>query len=188
MKIVWNQQIYKWKFLEMELLEVEKEDWKTTKRESVKRINSQPVVSSLVENITNNTFVLVEQFRAPVNKRVIELVAWVCDKPWYTSEQIIREEIMEETWYNAKKIELLLRNAPKSPWMIWELWDTYYSQVEWERWEQRLEDFENIDVLEFEKKDLIPYLKAKEKEWILISSWIFTVIWSMLARWINILK
>jgi hypothetical protein len=72
--------------------------------------------------------------------------------------------------------------------MIAELWDTFYAKVIWERWEQRLEDTESIEVLEFEKKDLNKFLESKRKEGILISSWIYTVIWSMLARGINIIE
>lgn len=188
MKITWRETVYDWKFLEMEILNIKNPDWKESKYESVRRKNNQAVVSALVENVTNNTFVLVEQFRAPVNKKVIELVAWVCDKPWFSKTQIITEEIIEETGYTATEIIKIIENSPKSPGMIAELWDTFYAKVIWERWEQRLEDTESIEVLEFEKKDLNRFLDSKRKEWILVSSWIYTVIWAMLARWINILK
>jgi len=178
---------YNWKFTKVEIHEIESRTWEKFPWEVVKRTNDNPVVSALVENITNNTFVLVEQYRPPVWKKVVELVAWVCDKPNYSKEDIIRAEILEETWYTAMQIEFLLANTPKSPWIISELWNTFYAQVEWERQTQDLQDNEEIEVLEFEKKDLNRFLASKQKEWILVSSWIYTVIWKLLADWRNIL-
>lgn len=188
MEIIWDNTIYKWKFIEMWVLDIEKANWQVWKWEYAKRKNNQSAVSALVENITNNSFVLVEQFRWPVNKKVIELVAGLCDKEWYSKEQIITEEILEETWYTATQIMHLIENSPQSAGIISELWDTFYAKVEWKRWAQCLWDFESIDVLEFEKKDLNKFLNSKRKEWVLISDWIYTVIWNMLARWINILN
>ena len=186
MEIIWRKNVYKWKFTKVDIADMKLNNWNIIPYEIVSRINNIPAVSALIENITNNTFVLVEQYRAPVDKKVIELVAWICDKP-IPYIDIIREEIQEETWYIAKNIELIMANNPNSPWIISELSNKYYAQVEWERWKQRLEDSEEIKVLEFEKMDLFKYLQSKEKEWILISSGIYSVIWNMLSRWINIL-
>jgi hypothetical protein len=83
---------------------------------------------------------------------------------------------------------LLIENSPKSPWIISELGSSYYAQVSGERWTQDLQDNEEIKVLEFEKTDLNKFLDSKRKEWILVSSWIYTIIWAMLSRGINILK
>lgn len=179
---------YEWKFTKVEIHEIESSSWEKFLWEVVKRINNNPVVSALVENITNDTFVLVEQYRPPVWKKVIELVAWVCDKVWATKEDIIKAEILEETGYTAQHIELIIQNSPKSPWIISELWNNYYAQVIWEAWFQDLQDNEEIKVLEFEKNDLNRFLKSKQKEWILVSSWIYTVIWGLLARGRNILN
>ena len=177
---------YEGKFTKVEIHEVETNSWETFPWEVVKRTNDNPVVSALVENITNNTFVLVEQYRPPVWKKVVELVAWVVDKQGYSKEDIIRAEILEETGYTAQQIELLLENTPKSPGIISELGNTYYAQVIWERQNQDLQDNEEIEVLEFEKQDLNKFLESKQKQWILISSWIYTVIWKLLANGVNI--
>lgn len=179
---------YEGKFTKVELHEVKTNSWEVFPWEVVKRTNNNPVVAALVENITNNTFVLVEQYRPPVWKKVVELVAWVCDKPWLSKEDIIRSEILEETGYTTEQIELIIKNSPKSPWIISELWDSYYTQVSWEPWIQDLQDNEKIEVLEFEKKDLNKFLDSKRKEWILVSSWIYSIIWALLARWRNILN
>ena len=178
---------YEWKFTKVEIHEIESSSWEKFPWEVIKRTNNNPVVSALIENITNDTFVLVEQYRPPVWKKVVELVAWVCDKAWISKEDIIRAEILEETGYTAQQIELIIQNSPKSPWIISELWDSYYAKVIWEAWFQDLQDNEEIKVLEFEKKDLNRFIDSKRKEWILVSSWIYTVTWGLLARWRNIL-
>jgi 8-oxo-dGTP pyrophosphatase MutT (NUDIX family) len=179
---------YDGKFTKVEIHEVETESWEKFPWEVVKRTNDNPVVSALVENITNNTFVLVEQYRPPVWKKVVELIAWVVDKAWYSKEDIIKAEILEETGYTAQQIQLLIENSPKSPGIISELNSSYYAQVTWERWQQNLQDNEAIEVLEFEKQDLNKFLDSKKKEWILVSSEIYTIIWAMMSRGINILK
>ena len=179
---------YEGKFTKVEIHEIEAKTWEKFPWEVVKRTNNNPVVSALVENITNSTFVLVEQYRPPVWKRVVELVAWVCDKAEYSKEDIIRAEILEETGYTAEQIQLIMENSPKSPGIISELGNTYYAQVIWERANQDLQDNEEIKVLEFEKQDLNRFLASKQKEWILVSTWIYSVIWNMLARGINILE
>lgn len=187
MKKIWQKTIWEWKFTKIELQTFMNKQWKEIDWEVVKRTNNNPVVAALVENITNNTFVLVEQFRIPVWKKVIELVAWVCDKPNLTKEDIIREEIIEETWYIPKKIELIMQDIPKSPWIISELATDFYAQVKWIPWNQNLQWDEEIEVLEFDKKDLNKYLDSKRKQWILISSWIYSIIWKMISEWRNIL-
>jgi hypothetical protein len=188
MKTIDKKVVYDWKFTQMQIHRVQGNNWNIHDWEIVNRKNNNPVVAALVENITNWTFVLVEQYRAAVWKKVVELVAWVCDKIDYSKENIIRAEILEETWYTAKQIQLLMENTPESPWIISELWTTYYAQVTWEKWTQKLEDSESIEVLEFEKQDLNQFLDSKRKEWILVSTGIYSVLWNMFSKGINILN
>lgn len=187
MKRIWTENVYTWKYIKTDIAQIEYNSWKVIPWEVVSRINDIWVVAALVENITNNSFVLVEQYRAWVNNKVVELVAGLCDKD-ISNENIIREEILEETWYTIKQIELIIKESPKSPGIMSEIANTYYAQVEWIRWKQRLGDAEEIEVLEFPKIDLIKYLESKQKEWILVSSWIYSIIWKMLAEWKNILE
>ena len=63
-------------------------------------------MGALVENISRQTFVLVEQFRPLMNARVIECVAGLVDSG-NTPEQAIAKEILEETGYTARQIESL---------------------------------------------------------------------------------
>lgn len=61
-----------------------------------------------MENISRNTFILVEQFRPLVDARVIELVAGLVD-PEMTPEEAILKEIREETGYVSQRAHFLLQ-------------------------------------------------------------------------------
>ncbi len=179
MKVIWEKIIHQWRFLDYKEVNIILPNWKSWIWEKVSR--SHPwVVGALVEHIENHTYVLVEQFRPAVNKRVIELVAWIIDKPWKTNEDIIREEIQEETWYIAKNIAFIT-SWPKSPWLTDEISFDYYAQVSWERWKQNLWNSEDIKVIEVVKSDLDRFLLDKEKSGILVSQSIYAMLYKILT-------
>lgn len=178
MKVIWENIIHKWRFLDFKETKLILTDWKEKIWEKVSR--KWPwAVWALVEHVDNQTFILVEQFRPPVNSRVLELVAWVIDKPWKTKEEIIAEEILEETWYIARSIEFVM-SWPKSPGMTDEMSYDYYARVSWPRWEQNLWESEDIEVIEVEKKDINRLLEAKQKSWVLVSPWISAMLYKLL--------
>lgn len=181
MKITWEKVVFEWKHLKFVEQGIIKPNWKPWVWEKVSRKHPW-VVWAFVEHIDNNTFIFVEQFRPPVNAKVLELVAWVIDKPWKSYEEIIVEEIREETWYIANHIEFVM-SWPKSPWMTDEISYDYYAQVNWVKKEQQLGDSESIEVVEFDKKDLDKVIKSKEKSWVLISPWIYVVLYKLLTIW-----
>lgn len=139
-------------------------------------------VSSLVENTSNKTFIFVEQYRRPLeywgnpNGRIVELVAGLVDKGWKTLEQIMSEEIREEIWYNAHSIEHIL-SSPKSAGQSTEYSHLFYSTVSWEAQTQILWASEDINVIEVAKKDIYTFINSKEREWIVVDSWIKTMLW-----------
>jgi 8-oxo-dGTP pyrophosphatase MutT (NUDIX family) len=105
--------------------------------------------------------------------------------PWFSKEQAIAKEILEETWYTAKNIYFLLK-WPKSPWMTNEFSYDYYVQVSWNRWEQSLEESEEwLKIIEIRNtiKELLKLCNKKEKEWVLISPWIWASVWKALTLW-----
>ena len=81
----------------------------------------------MVENISRNTFVLVEQFRPLVDAPVIELVAGLVD-PGMTPEEAILKEIREETGYVSERAHFLL-TGPKSAGLTNEMTLDFYVQV-----------------------------------------------------------
>lgn len=80
-----------------------------------------------MENISRNTFILVEQFRPLVDAHVIELVAGLVD-PGMTPEEAILKEIREETGYVGEHAHFLLQ-GPKSAGLTNETTLDYYVAV-----------------------------------------------------------
>lgn len=181
MQVIWEKTVFEWRHLKFVEQEIINPNWQIWTWEKVSRKHPW-VVWAFVENTENNSIILVEQFRPPVNARVLELVAWVIDKPWLSSEEIIVEEIREETWYITNYVEFIM-SWPKSPWMTDEISYDYYAQVSWKRNNQQLWESESIEVVEFDKKDLNKILQSKEKSWILISQWIYVVLYKLLTMW-----
>lgn len=176
--------IYSWKFLDFVHTSQTLANWEEKIWEWVNRKWNWKVVAGLVENIENWTFVLIEQFRPLVNSKVLELVAWLVDQ-WFSEEEAIAKEILEETWYQAEKVEFLLK-WPVSPWMSNEFINYYYAKVSWKRWKQVLEQWEEgIQVIEIKNKvsELMEFCDLKEKEWYMISPIIWTAVWKALALW-----
>jgi ADP-ribose pyrophosphatase len=156
------------------------ETWKTW--EWVERRWTWQVVWALVENISRNTFVLVEQFRPLMNAQVIECVAWLID-PWYSPEDAIAKEILEETGYIAQRVDYLFK-WPKSAGITTEQTLDYYAQVTWNPWEQQLEESEAWLIVHETKNSLIDlkrFLEEEEKKWKYISPGIWSVIWKALV-------
>lgn len=175
MKIIWERIIHKWRFLDFKEVEILLPNWNKKKWEKVSR--KWPwAVWALVEHTKNNTFVFVEQFRPAIWKKVLELVAWVIDKPWKSLKEIISEEIREETWYVADKIDFIM-SWPKSPWLTDEMSYDFFVEVSWEKQPQQLWEYEDIEVIEFSKKNINNSLSLKEKSWVLISPWIYAMLY-----------
>ncbi|MDD3646495.1 MAG: NUDIX hydrolase [Candidatus Gracilibacteria bacterium] len=178
MKVIGENIIHKGRFLDFKETKLILTDGKEKIWEKVSR-KGPGAVGALVEHVDNQTFILVEQFRPPVNSRVLELVAGVIDKPGKTKEEIIAEEILEETGYIARSIEFVM-SGPKSPGMTDEMSYDYYARVSGPRGEQNLGESEDIEVIEVEKKDINRLLEAKQKSGVLVSPGISAMLYKLL--------
>lgn len=138
--------------------------------EGVFRKGTGKVVGAVVENISHNTFILVEQFRPLVDARVIELVAGLVD-PGMNPEDAIIKEIREETWYIWERAHFLL-SGPKSAGITNESTLDYYVAVKGKPWLQELETSER-GLIVHECRNTLPelkkFLESEEKLWKLIS-------------------
>ena len=177
MKVIWQEVIHKWKFLDYTLLDVEKNNGTVWKYEMVTR--GKEVVSALIENVDTETYIFIEQFRPPVRWKVLGLVAWVCDKEGKNLEEIIQEEVVEESGYPQNQIQSIdfISRWPKSAWMSDEIGNTYHIKVNGERWEQKLESTEDINVLEIKKEEIDDFIKERQQSWELISPEIYTALY-----------
>lgn len=172
--------IHPWKWLNMVSVEHPSNPGKLW--EWVFRKGTGQVVWAVVENISRNTFVLVEQFRPLVDARVIELVAWLVD-PGMNPDDAILKEIREETWYIAEKAHFLL-TGPKSAGITNETTLDYYVSVTGNPWLQELESSE-VGLIVHECQNSLPDLKkflaSEEKSWKLISPGIWAAMGKAIA-------
>ena len=76
MKIIWEKIKYEGNYMSFLETEILLKNWKTIYRESTtgKKLWS---VFAIVEHTDNDSFIFVEQFRAPVKCKTLEFVAWI---------------------------------------------------------------------------------------------------------------
>lgn len=174
--------IHAWNWLNMVWVEHPNNPWKLW--EWVFRKGTGKVVGALVENISRETFILVEQFRPLVNAQVIEWVAGLVDEG-NSPKEAIAKEILEETWYTALQIEFLLK-WPKSAGLTNEETLDFYVQVSWDPGPQKLEASEVWLIVHETKnslQDLKNFLASEEKSGKVISPGIWAMVWKALADW-----
>ncbi len=86
---------------------VEAREW-----EAFERINCDGVIG-IVPFTDNDEVILIRQFRPPINGFVIELPAGLVD-PGEGFEQAVRRELIEETGYEAGKVQFLTEGPMSS--------------------------------------------------------------------------
>ncbi|MDV4152151.1 NUDIX hydrolase [Clostridium sp. AL.422] len=101
-KIINQKLIYKGSFLEIINVDVNLPDGSNTSRDIVKH----PGATAIIAFLDEENIILVEQFRLPLNRVMLEIPAGKLNK----NEEIIecaRRELQEETGYRAKNMEYL---------------------------------------------------------------------------------
>ena len=99
LKEINRETITSWKHLELVRINLE---WGRI-YEACSRVWNKNAVAWLLRHTENNSYILIEQYRYPVKQKVLELVAWLVNKEWLNEQEIMQEEVVEETWY--KKIK-----------------------------------------------------------------------------------
>ena len=173
-KILWEEMIHEWKFLSQKAVHYADKKWNPQKWEFTTRWNEW-AVWTLVEHTDRQSFFFVEQYRMPVQKRVLELVSGICDMENASKEEIVSAEIREEIWYQSWKINFLL-SSPNSAWLTDEIWHLYSSTVSWEYLWQELWESEEIEILEIEKSEVFHFLQEKQNSWVLVSKSIYAAL------------
>ncbi|MCY6370302.1 NUDIX hydrolase [Clostridium ganghwense] len=93
---------YKGRILSLDVRTVELPNGKIAKREIIKH----PGAVAILAYKTDDTIILVEQFRNPIEKTILELPAGKLE-PGEDAETCGRRELEEETGYKAKKFTYL---------------------------------------------------------------------------------
>ena len=136
----------------------------------VRRPNSDACVGILA--ITDeNEILLVEQFRIPLGKKVIEIPAGlVGDEPEFRGESFAEtagRELLEETGYRAGRIGLLI-SSPTSAGMTPEITHLFYATHLTQENEVGGNASEDIEVYKVPLTELRDFLSNKQSEGLMV--------------------
>lgn len=151
----------------------------------VERPNSQGVVT-IIPLTAERRLLLVEQFRAPLGRKVIEFPAGLMgDEPGHENEDPVasaRRELIEETGYEARDLELVATTAT-SPGMANEL---VHFILAWNLVRVGAGggiDSENIVVHEVPIADARAWLREQEGKGLVIAAKVFAGLYFASERW-----
>jgi ADP-ribose pyrophosphatase len=145
-----------------------------------KRPNADAAVGILAVTAADEV-VLIEQFRVPVQRKVIEIPAGlVGDEEEFRGEALsatAARELLEETGYRAGKIEPLLA-SPTSAGMTSEITHLFFATELVQEHGGGGTGHEEIGVHLVPRHDLRAWLKSKEAEGYLIDFKIHAALWA----------
>lgn len=98
----------------------------------VERKNNPAIVTIIVRSNKTQKLLFIEQFRVPVQKRVLEFPAGLVDHG-ETLEQAALRELKEETGYEKVKINYISALSPKSAGLTNERASLIYSSIDDEK-------------------------------------------------------
>ena len=158
---------------------VRKQGW-----EYVERINCSGIVV-IIAMTKNQKLLLVEQFRIPVGKSVIEfpagLVGDLHESPDELLETAAKRELLEETGYNAAHMEFLIEGPPSAGLGSEIL--TFFRATGLQKVTAGGGDHtESIKVYEIPLQEVEVFLEKKAKQGILIDPKIFTGLYFLTKK------
>ncbi len=142
------ERVYEGRIVSLELHEVEMRNGTRTGREVVRHGPAVAVVAELSED----RFVFVRQYRKPVEKAILELVAGGVE-PEESAEDAACREVREETGYEVTRISQLGTVYP-SPGYVDERIDIFHAKLWAEPAERSLDDDEDLEV-HIHSKDVV---------------------------------
>jgi ADP-ribose pyrophosphatase len=144
--------VYEGLILSVDVLDVELENGRISKREIVQH----GVAVAIIARLPDDRFVFIRQFRKPMERICFEVVAGNCDDEEHEADSAVRE-LQEETGYIAESMELLGPIYPSVGYCT-ERIDVFYAKVSAERGETSFDDDERIEtviITEAELDDMI---------------------------------
>jgi len=140
-KTLTKKTIYEGRILDLEVQEVELENGTKALREIVRHGGAVAVLARRPDG----KFVLVRQFRKPVEKEMLEVVAGVLEEG-ETGEVCARRELREETGYRAAKLVSLGYIYP-SPGYVDEKIELFYAETEPDSGDTQPDEDEHLEVV-----------------------------------------
>ena len=130
--------LYQGRVVGLELHDVRLPDGRTALREIVRHAPAVAVIAELPDG----RFALVRQYRKPVERTVLEVVASIRE-PGETAVEAARRELLEETGYSAVTLTRLGTCYP-SPGYVDEQIDLFHAQLAREPVATSLDEDENV--------------------------------------------
>lgn len=145
------------------VLVLENDDWQYVERKKGK------TAVAIIAETENGELILTEQFRRPLNARVIEFPAGlVGDEEGHDDpEETAKKELEEETGYSCDSVELLAK-GPSSPGITSEVVSLYRAHGVRKTGEGGGVGNEDITVHLVRRAELAQWLREKEGEGVLI--------------------
>jgi ADP-ribose pyrophosphatase len=147
-KTIDSRMIFSGKLLKLEVQDVELESGRKTIREIVRH----PGACAVLAELPDGRFVLVRQFRKPVEKDVLEIVAGVLE-PGEDPDQCAAREVREETGYKPSQLSKLGTVFP-APGYTDEMLHLYHAGLLSERADDVPDEDEKIEAVCISREDL----------------------------------
>lgn len=130
-----------------------RDDWEFVQRKKAKEAVAVVAVTD------DRRLILTEQFRAPVNGRVIDLPAGLIEE--FNAEETAKRELEEETGFTCEAIDLLA-TSPTSPGITSEIVHFYRAKNVRRRGKGGGVDGENITVHDVPLGDVERWVRSKD--------------------------
>jgi ADP-ribose pyrophosphatase len=158
------------------LLVLETDDWQYVERKKGKS------AVAVVAETEDGRVILTEQFRKPLQKRVIDYPAGLVGDEEGSSDPAVtaRKELEEETGYICASVELLA-SGPSSPGITSETVSFYRARGVTKMGEGGGVGAEDITVHTIARDELVEWLRGKEKQGVLIDLKLWGGLYFLLA-------
>ncbi len=155
-KTLSRKMVYEGLILNVELLEVELENGRRSRREIVQH----GVAVAIIPRRPDGRFVFIRQFRKPMERICFEVVAGNCD-PGEDEAVSAARELQEETGYAAEALELLGPVYPSVGYCT-ERIDVYFAEVAAEPGTVSFDDDERIETVILSEAEMDEKIRANE--------------------------
>lgn len=148
--------VFTGRLLRVEVQTVELADGQTATRELVRH----PGAAAVLAELPDGRFVLVEQYRRAVDRRLVEVVAGLLE-PGEDPADCARREVEEETGYRVRELIKLGKVWP-SPGFVSEGMHLFYAKLDGEAGRQNLDPGERVRAVVLEGSQIEAMIAAGE--------------------------
>ena len=172
-KTISRKTVYTGRILGLEVQEIEMENGKKGLREIVRHRGAVAILARLPDG----RFALVRQFRKPVEKEMLEIVAGNRE-PNEDPEFCAKRELREETGFPAKIVRRLGFIYP-SPGYVDEKIEIFFAEVDAESGQIDLDEDEHVEVVLLTRDEIVGKISRDEihdsktlAAWLLYEKWV----------------